>query len=340
MSSSTPRSERASFLRREERHRVVIMFAIGALILLGMSPILGHHIGSGIDHLLAGTDHVGALCLIALHYLLEPVHYAFHVLLLVGLAYAVWDRLAAGRQLRRTLSALPWRQPAPGSAIELAAFEGGVDPMCVRVAPGLPIPAFTAGWLRPRIYVAQELASALSPDELAAVLAHEGAHAARRDPLRLSILRFLGHTLFWIPVLRRLAQDCADEAEVRADDAAVRGRPLVLASALVRLAGWRAPASVHPAAVGINRHDLLDRRVRRLAGEPVPPATHVTRRSLAGALGMLLLVWATGTVMAHPLPAEHGHTPHCEHAGSALGHLFCNADPSEIGGASCPHEYR
>lgn len=326
--------------REERHHRRAAMFGIAALILLGMTPILGHHLGSGIDRALAGTDHLGALCLIALHHIFGPVHALFHLLLAVGLSYAAWDRVRAGRILRRTLIALPWRAPSPGHAIQTAARQADLDPARVRVAPGLPVPAFTAGWWRPRVYVAQELAWTLSRDELVAVLAHEGEHAARRDPLRLSLLRFLGCALFWIPVLRRLAEDCADEAEIRADDAAARGRPLVLASALLTLADWRTPPAGSAIGVGINRRDLLDRRVRRLAGQRVSPATHVTRRSLATAFAMLLLVWATGTVMAHPMPEEHGHPSHCDHAGGAWTHLFCRGDAAAAGGAYCPHRHR
>jgi Zn-dependent protease with chaperone function len=337
--SHTPAPDSSPPLRQEElRHRRAVMFAIAALILLGMSPILGHHLGSGIDRLPAGTDHWGALCLIALHSLLRPVHDLFHLLLLAGLSYAVWDRVRAGRMLRRTLAALAWIPPAPGSIIERAAREAGVDPAHVRVARGIPVPAFTAGWLRPRVYVAQELPVSLAHPELVAVLAHEGAHAARRDPLRLSALRFLGYTLFWIPAVRRLAQDCADEAEIRADDSATRGRPLVLASALLTLASWRAPAAEPTIGVGINKHDLLDRRVRRLAGEPVQPGTHVTRRSIATASAMLLLVWTTGTVMAHPMPTRQGHATHCDHAGAAWTHLFCRGGASAIGDSPCPHQ--
>ena len=107
----------------------------------------------------------------------------------------------------------------------------------MRVVSGLPTPAFTVGWLRPRVYVDAALAGLLTADELAAVLAHEEAHVARRDPLRLSALRFLACTLFFLPALRRLAADAADEAEIAADDRAAglagAGAPLALASAIV-----------------------------------------------------------------------------------------------------------
>lgn len=67
-----------SGVRRRRHHRLLL--AIGVLTLLGMSPILGHHLAGGMDRLLVGTDHVGALCLIALHALLQPVHDLFHLL--------------------------------------------------------------------------------------------------------------------------------------------------------------------------------------------------------------------------------------------------------------------
>ena len=322
-------------LRRSRRHRLLL--AIGVLILLGMSPILGHHLAGGMDRLLVGTDHVGALCLIALHVLLQPVHDLFHLLLAAGLGYAVWDRVQAARVLRRTLAALAWETPTPGSLIGTAARDAGIEPARVRVASGLPVPAFTAGWLRPRIYLARELGERLSAEELAAVVAHEGAHAARRDPLCLSVLRFVGHTLFWIPVLRRLAEDCADEAEIRADDAARRGRPLALASAILTVAEWSPPL---PRRVGVGLHhpDLLARRVRRLAGDDIPPRSHVTRRSLLGAGGMLLLVWLTGVVMAHPLPDGHSPASHCEHDGApAWTHLLCARPLSAPAAGVCPH---
>ncbi len=88
--------------------------------------------------------------------------------------------------------------------------------------------------------------------------------------------------------------------------------------------------------------DLLDRRIRRLAGEDPPVGSHVTRRSLAGAFLALALVGVSGAVMAHPLPADHAAHPtdHCGHPGeSALGHLFCRAGaaPADL---LCPHAAR
>lgn len=317
----------------------LLLLATGLLIVLGMSPILGHHLAGGLDRVLIGTDHLGALCVIALQRLLEPVHHLFHVLLAAGLAYAAWDRLQAARLLRRTLSAMDWRVPASGGVIGAAARDAGVDPIRIRIACGLPVPAFTAGWLQPRIYLAEELGTRLSPAELSAVIAHEAAHAARRDPLRLAALRFLGHLLFWIPVLRRLAQDCAEEAEIEADDAALRGQPLALASAILAVVEWR-PAPGSSPGVGIHHPDLVSRRVRRLMGEPIPRRTHVTLRSTIGAATMLLVVWATGIVMVHPMPTGHqAHEHHCAHPGEGVfTHLLCTRAPATLAAGTCPHD--
>lgn len=324
------------------RHRITLV-AIGLLLILGTSPVYVHHLFSlGNAHLLAGFDHLGALCITALHLLLQPVHRAFHVVILAGVAYAVWDRVRAWRSLRHTLALLDQFRPAAGDDYWRACTQAAVNPRRVRVVCALPNPAFTVGLLAPRIYLAAELSQRLTAGQLAAVIAHEGAHVRRRDPLRLFLLRLLACTLFWIPALRRLEEDVRDEAEVLADDTAARGRPLVLASAILALAEWGSARHVPALTVGFQRYELLERRVRRLAGEELPVRSHVTRRSIVSASLALALVWTSGVLMAHPMPnAVHvaGVAPHCEHHGHlAFGHLFCLGSPfSRSRHHECPH---
>ena len=348
---------------RERAHRRIVLLGIGGLILLSLSPVLGHHAGRAASSLLVGRDHVLNVCLIALHELLAPVHEVFHGLLWIGLAYALFDRARAVLRLRGTLGLLNDRAVERGDPFDLAAARAGISATHVRVVPGLPTPAFTAGWIRPQIYVSGDLDPTLTLNQLAAILAHEDAHRRRRDPLRLSVLRFLACVLFYLPALRRLADDMADEAEIDADDdAACRSvEPLVLASAIVDLASY--PGLSVATAVGFQRPELLERRVRRLAGEDAAVKSHVTGRSLGVAAALLVSVWSSGIVMAHPLAAEgaighdvatHGAptgAEHCSHHHAwPLEHLFCRGllfAPSGAGHgqsvgrvARCPHALR
>lgn len=334
----------AAMVAREQKHRRRLLGAVGTLLFLSVSPVFGHHVAQGAETLLGNADHIGPLCLVALHVLLAPVHGLVHLLVIAGLLYAAWDRFRAWRQMRCVLGDLDATHPAEGDAFAIAARAASLPRHSIRVVAGLPNPAFTAGFVKPSVYVAAELAERLTAPQLAAVLAHEGAHVARRDPLRLSLLRFLACTLFWLPALRRLADDVADEAEVQADDRAAGDRPLVLASALLAVAALGTPRPI-AGVVGLARHDILERRVRRLAGEAPIARTHVTRRSIAGAAGALLLVWISGAIMAHPLGAAgHGElatdaaSRDCtSHDGPAILHVFCDGTPFGSAAGDCPH---
>ena len=347
-----------SMRAREDSHRRLVLCGIGALLLLTLSPVVGHHLSSSADAALMGKDHLGAICVIALHTLVAPLHSLFHLLLFVGLGYAVFDRVRAAWHLRQALGLVITRPDSATSPIAAAVREIGVPASRVVVVAGLPNPAFTAGWWRPRIYVAAELGDTLPHAQLLAVLRHEAAHVRRRDPLRLSLLRFLGCMLFWIPAFRRLAADMADEAEIDADDAAAAHQPLVLASAILSLAAWRPHGAslrdVLPAGSGsfvslveprVRRNStynaLLDRRVRRLAGEVANVSSHLTRRSVVGAAFVLSAVWVSGVAVAHPMHAAGTHGAHCVHPGmSAFSHLFCRHDvpvQTSLGLTDCPH---
>jgi Zn-dependent protease with chaperone function len=328
--------------RRERSHRRTTAIRLAALLVLGAVPVSVHHsVDRGGLPLLGDIEHLGALCLTALHLLLMPLHRFFHIVLIAGASYAVWDRFRAWRAHRRVLGSLAVRSPEVGDAFRRAAAAAGVRPHRIRIVAGLPNPAFTAGLLSPHIYLAAELPERLDAGELAAVIAHEGAHAARFDPLRFFLLRFLASTLFWVPALRRLVDDLRDEAEILADDRAARGGPLALASAILALAQWGGAERGVALHVGFRRDALLERRIRRLAGEDAPVATHVTRRSIVGAALVLGVSWACALVMAHPLPdgAHAVARHHCEHPHrSALAHLFCQGHERVVArDAECPH---
>jgi len=315
----------ARLAMRERSHRRTTVLAIAALILLSTLPVFGHHLPLASTEILASVQHLGAFCMTALRHVLAPVHWSVHLALGAGAAYATWDRWRASSRLSAAMTPLDSAMPIPGSPVWRAAIAAGLNPRLVRLVHGLPNPAFTAGMLRPRVYVAEDLPLRLTAAELECVLAHEAAHVSRRDPLRLSIYRFLGYTFFWIPALRRLAEDMGDEAEIVADDRAAAGRPLVLASAILRLAE-SPPARSANGTTGFCNSDLLDRRIRRLAGEEAAVTTHVTRLSVAWAGTALALVLLSGAVAGGPGKSPFALTSaeHCEHGGdSPLSHLFC-----------------
>jgi Zn-dependent protease with chaperone function len=325
----------AQVYAREHRHRRLVLLGIAFLILTSTTPVFGHHLLPEVGALVS-PEHLGTLCVRAVRAMLAPVHDGFHWIILAGLAVAAVDRFRALRLLHRVVSGLASRAPERGSPLWIAARRAGIASRRVRVLDHSPNPAFTTGLLHPRIYVAKSLASALDADQLAALLAHEAEHVRRRDPLRLSIMRALACTLFWIPALRRLASDLADEAEIQADDAAVaRAGAIPLAGALVTLAAW--PAHRSSIAPGFAQDSLLDRRVRRLLGEPVTVGTHVTWRSLTLALAALGLVWASG--LAALEPAGRGVVAeHCQHDGAfPFRHLFCLRAHQPTPGDHCAH---
>lgn len=129
--------------------------------------------------------------------------------------------------------------------------------------------AFCAGWLRPRIYISHAALSVLRSAELEAVLAHEAHHRARRDPLRLAVAHVLARALFFLPVVRQLAERYASLVELAADDAAVAasgGNPAPLARALLALTA-DGPAR----GVGIDP-ERVDQLARGAKPAPLPAA--------------------------------------------------------------------
>jgi beta-lactamase regulating signal transducer with metallopeptidase domain len=127
-----------------------------------------------------------------------------------------------------------------------ASTFGGVEVLLV--ADERP-QAFCAGYLRPSVFLSTGALRALEPAEVEAVIRHERHHQARRDPLRILLVRVLADGLFFLPVLRRLADRYTALAELAADEAALgasRDRR-ALASALLTFGG----AGRSQAVVGI-----------------------------------------------------------------------------------------
>jgi Zn-dependent protease with chaperone function len=121
------------------------------------------------------------------------------------------------------------------------------------------------GMRRPRLVVSRGAVERLSPEELRAALAHELAHQEQGDLKAGWLLLALRAALFFNPVAQGIGRQALVDFERRADDRAaeVIGDPLVVASALVRLA--RTEAGAFPGSAS-GPEDLvhIEARGRRL----------------------------------------------------------------------------
>lgn len=281
------------------RHRWLARVGFALLLLLSIAPATGH-VGHAAAPLLERCRELLAQCALVLRSAGAPLQWLPLALLFTGLLYAVADRARLSRRLSRFLAAQRARQARPGEPVGQVARQFGVE-HDVRVLLGAALnPAFTAGLLRPRIYVSERLQQALSPAELRAVFRHELHHYTRRDPLRFAALRFAAKTFFWLPLIGFLAEDLMVDAELTADDFAASPRggsdPLDVASALIKIGRIsRANAEKLAAIPAIGGFRLLDRRVRRLADEPVPARAVIPRRPVLLSSAALVVLWSSST---------------------------------------------
>ena len=160
----------------------------------------------------------------------------------------------------------------------------------VWVLPSSRPEAFVLGLWRPRLFVSQGLL-ALPDDTVKAVLEHERAHLARRDPLR-HLVALLACTFHLPGIARRLQQRAQQTQELVADAMAARalGDPICVAEALLSCARSRQRHDAPHLAFGGGDleervHALLSGR--RTLDQPLPALVCATAVALA--LGCLAL---------------------------------------------------
>ncbi len=161
--------------------------------------------------------------------------------------------------------------------------------------------AFTAGLSRPEVYISSSLLASVPADMLGVIVAHERAHARRRDGL----IQFVAHlsSLLHCPwVRRRLLADLSLACEQACDQEAARevSDPLRVAETLVALARWLTPAKFAPAtgALSFGSGDLVPRIEALLSTAPTPHGGPLPRQ-VRGVLFALFLSAAGYT--AEPL---------------------------------------
>ena len=182
-------------------------------------------------------------------------------------------------------------------------------------SPALAVP-MAFGVVRPTVALPKDFCDDLGVKGQDAVLAHELAHLAGRDPVWLLLADVATVLLWWHPLVwlarRRLAEACeaaADEASLLVDDG-----PRQLAACLVRW-GRRVRPQRAAAILGIDgeyRSGLGRRLARLVTLEPRPDRSAVRWGwrlvRTAGPVG-LVLVAMLATGWARPDPAAKGEEP-------------------------------
>jgi Zn-dependent protease with chaperone function len=148
----------------------------------------------------------------------------------------------------------------------------------------------------------------LDPAQLTAVLAHERAHLAGRHHLLTGLTQALSACFPAVPLFARGADEVARLAEMRADDAAVRGsgRPTLIAALLAMGTGTAVPAAALglPAAALGAAACAVAARVQRLLDPPDRARLIRNGAALAGVTLLLALASVTLTGYAAPLAAH------------------------------------
>lgn len=122
--------------------------------------------------------------------------------------------------------------------------------------------AFSAGWWQPRMYISAGLLDRLNNEEVAAVIKHERAHCAARDPFWSAVMEIIGATFFWLPFMRSWVTASYSLREMAADEQATEGYVQVaeLASAMSKLTSGEQPGVIPAFSPNRDRIEkLLDR---------------------------------------------------------------------------------
>lgn len=216
----------AAWTRRSPRNAIVLwqlvglaggLSAISALLLLGFAPLHG------------GWTAVNLVALV-----LAALLFSW----LAGVLLSSAVRVERDLRRQRAMVDLLGRTEADG----------------VRVLDHPEPLAFCLPGPHPRIVITDGALAALRPDELAAVLAHERAHAEGRHELVVQPFVAWQSALPFLPPASRATAAVAELVEMLADDAAARATSrLAVARALARVGAGRAPgipASGTPNASG------------------------------------------------------------------------------------------
>lgn len=191
------------------------------------------------------------------------------------IAFALCRAVNSLRATKRLTS--DWRRRSEPVRIE------GLSLPAYRLKHPTPVIA-VVGTLRPRLFIAEQILSTLSPEELAVALKHEKGHLVARDTLKRAVLKICRDLLPLFTFGRALDRAWAEESERAADEyAALDGAAVALdlATALVKIARLMPAGASHFAPAGAFLLEGADsgvagrvRRLAEMAATPAAPQSH------------------------------------------------------------------
>jgi beta-lactamase regulating signal transducer with metallopeptidase domain len=168
----------------------------------------------------------------------------------------------------------------------------------------------TVGFLRATVLLPLCALTALGPDELEVVLAHELAHVRRADFLWNLVQTFAETLFFFHPAVWWIGGCLRSERELCCDDLALKvcPNPVIYARALFHLEEQRSrQPRLAMALDGNGSRSTLRLRILRILGEPVAHTGHAPSRAFSISVaiaGLLLLVLPSSQVLASLHPAH------------------------------------
>lgn len=198
---------------------------------------------------------------------------------LPGLALLIDAMIAAWKSWRMTRAVVgSWRKSAKPIIMPLW------DRAAWRIERQFPVVA-VVGVIRPELVVASRVADACTPEELAAIAAHEAAHVRHGDNLLRAAFSITPGAAYLGSLAAAIERDWSAAAERAADEKAREATcGLDLASALTKVARMAVGhAPVAPVGSALIGEVPLEARVRALL-EPAPPERRlpVTTASAGG----------------------------------------------------------
>lgn len=187
------------------------------------------------------------------------------------LALLAWQVSARVRLAARRRRAQPVDAATAEHIGQLAERLGSSDPVTAAIWPGVSGP-FALGMWRPHLALPADFATAFAPAQREAMLMHELAHVAAKDPRTLLTAQCMTALLWWHPLVWWMQRKLRLEMESAADAACrlLPGGAVALAESILTLARRFVTPMPMPApvrALGVLGNDAgrpLAQRVRRL----------------------------------------------------------------------------